>query len=121
MAKEMLKSLEGSGQRWTKQVRILHRRSSLLGNHVQVTNKGHILFSLVCQRRRLLPLLQNLYPFVSVLMSGNGRKWVEIRVKTLPWSVWFNILKGNLMETMELTPNKLKSLCEVDLTAFCVE
>jgi hypothetical protein len=54
-------------------------------------------------------------------MSGNGRKWVEIRVKTLPWSVWFNILKGNLMETMELTPNKLKSLCEVDLTAFCVE
>jgi hypothetical protein len=37
---------------------------------------------------------------------------VEIRVKTLPWSVWLKTLKRDLMETMELTLNKLKALCE---------
>jgi hypothetical protein len=45
---------------------------------------------------------------------------VEIRVKTLPWSVWLKTLKRDLMETMELTPNKLKVLCEVDWTALGV-
>jgi hypothetical protein len=48
---------------------------------------------------------------VCVLPSGNGRRWVEIRVKTL---------KRDLMVTMELTPNKLKAFCEVDWSAFGV-
>jgi hypothetical protein len=39
---------------------------------------------------------------------------VEIGIKTLPWSVWLKTLKWDLMKTMELTPNKLKSLCEVN-------
>jgi hypothetical protein len=51
----------------------------------------------------LPPLLQNPYPSVSVLTSDNGMKWVEIRVKTLPWSVWLRILKRDLMETVELS------------------
>jgi hypothetical protein len=45
---------------------------------------------------------------------------VEIRVKTLPWSIWLKTLKRDLMETMELTPNKLKALCEVDWPALDV-
>jgi hypothetical protein len=45
---------------------------------------------------------------------------VEIRVKTLPWSVWLRTFKRDLMETMELTPNQLKALCEVDLPALGV-
>jgi hypothetical protein len=45
---------------------------------------------------------------------------VEIRVKTPPWSVWSNTLTRDLMEFMELTPNKLKALCEVDWPAFGV-
>jgi hypothetical protein len=45
---------------------------------------------------------------------------VEDRVRTLPWSVWLKTLKGDLMETVELTPNKLKVLCEVDWPAFGV-
>jgi hypothetical protein len=53
-------------------------------------------------------------------MSGNRRKWVKIRVKTSPWSAWLKILKRDLMETVELTPNNLKSLCEVDWPAFSV-
>jgi hypothetical protein len=40
--------------------------------------------------------------------------------KTLPWSVWLKTLKRDLMETMELTPHKLKVLCEVDWPAFGV-
>jgi hypothetical protein len=48
------------------------------------------------------------------LKSGNGRRWVEIRVKTLHWSVWLKTLKRDLMETMKLTPNNFKALCEVD-------
>jgi hypothetical protein len=40
---------------------------------------------------------------VSVWQSGNRRRWVEIRVKTLPWSVSLITLKRDLMETMELT------------------
>jgi hypothetical protein len=67
-----------------------------------------------------LPLLQNLYPSVPVLTSGNKRKWIEIRIKTHPWSVWLKTLKRDLMETMELTPNKLKALCEVDWPTFGV-
>jgi hypothetical protein len=31
---------------------------------------------------------------MSVYPSSNGRRWVEIRVKTLPWSVWLITLKG---------------------------
>jgi hypothetical protein len=50
-----------------------------------------------------LLLLQNLFLFVSVLMSGNRNKWVEITVKTPHWSVWLNILNRDLMETMELS------------------
>jgi hypothetical protein len=34
-------------------------------------------------------------------IDGNQRK-------TLLWSVWLKTLKGDLMETMELTPNKFK-------------
>jgi hypothetical protein len=56
---------------------------------------------------------------VSVFPSGNGRRNVEIRVKTLPCSVWLITLKGDLMKT-ELTPNKLKVLCEVHWPAFGV-
>jgi hypothetical protein len=51
---------------------------------------------------------------VFVLASVNGRRWVKIRVKTLPWSVWLKTAKRDLMETMELTTNKLKAICEVD-------
>jgi hypothetical protein len=39
-------------------------------------------------------------------------------VKSLPWSVWLKTLKRDLMETMELTPKKLKALCEVDWPAL---
>jgi hypothetical protein len=41
---------------------------------------------------------------------------VEVRVKTLPWSIWLKTLKRDLMENygVKLTPNKLKVLCEVD-------
>jgi hypothetical protein len=45
---------------------------------------------------------------------------VEIRVKTLPWSVQLITLKRDLMETMELTPNKLNILCKVDWPDFGV-
>jgi hypothetical protein len=45
---------------------------------------------------------------------------VEIRVKTLSWSVWLKILKRDLMETVELTLNTLKALCEVDWPALGV-
>jgi hypothetical protein len=51
----------------------------------------------------LLPLLQNPSQSVSVLPSGNMRRWVEIRVKTLPWNVWIETLKRDLIETMELS------------------
>jgi hypothetical protein len=54
------------------------------------------------------------------LLSGNRRRWVEIRVKTLLWSVWLKTLKRDLMEIMELTPNKLKALYEVDWPALGV-
>jgi hypothetical protein len=37
------------------------------------------------------------------MMSGNGRRWVEVRVKTLPWSAWLKTLKRDLMETIELS------------------
>jgi hypothetical protein len=45
---------------------------------------------------------------------------VEIRVRTLPWSVWLKTLERDLMETMKLTPNKLKVICEVDWCALGV-
>jgi hypothetical protein len=61
------------------------------------------------------------YPSVSVLASGNRRKWVEIRVRAPAWSVCLKSLKRDLMETVELlTPNKLEALCEVDWPAFGV-
>jgi hypothetical protein len=41
-------------------------------------------------------------------------------LKTLLWSVWLRTLKSDLMETMELTPNKLKALCEVDWSVLGV-
>jgi hypothetical protein len=53
-------------------------------------------------------------------MAGNGKKWVEIRVKLPSWSVWLKTLKRDLMEIAELTPDKLKALCEVDWSAFGV-
>jgi hypothetical protein len=76
--------------------------------------------SLCVREEDPLPLLQNFYLSVFVLTSGNGRRSVEIRVKTPPWSVWSNTLTRDLMEFMELTPNKLKALCEVDWPAFGV-
>jgi hypothetical protein len=57
---------------------------------------------------------------VSVWQCGNRRRRVEIRVKTLPWSVWFITLKRDFMMTTELTPNKVKVLCEADWPAFGV-
>jgi hypothetical protein len=65
-----------------------------------------------------LPLLQNLYPSMSALTSSNRKKWVEIRVRALPWSVYLKTLKRDLMDSMKLTPNKLKALCEVDWPTF---
>jgi hypothetical protein len=58
-------------------------------------------------------------PSVSVWQSGNGRRWAEIRVRTLPWSVWLKTLKKGFNGDygVKLTPNKLKALCEVD--CFC--
>jgi hypothetical protein len=56
---------------------------------------------------------------VTVWQVGNGRRWEETRVRTLPWSVWLKTLK-DLMEIMELTPNKFKVLCEKDWPAFGV-
>jgi hypothetical protein len=41
------------------------------------------------------------------------------RVRTLPYSVWLKTFKRDLMGIMELTPNKLKVLCEVDCPAWC--
>jgi hypothetical protein len=40
--------------------------------------------------------------------------------KNTPLECMIKILKRDLMETMELTPNKLKALCEVDWSAFCI-
>jgi hypothetical protein len=59
---------------------------------------------------------------VSVWQSGNGRRWVEIRVKTLPWSVWLIIFKKRFNGNygVKLTPNKLQVLCEVDWLDFGV-
>jgi hypothetical protein len=57
---------------------------------------------------------------VSVWQAGNRRRSAEIRVRTLPWSMWLKTLKRDLMETMELTSSKLKVLCEVDWPAFGV-
>jgi hypothetical protein len=59
---------------------------------------------------------------VSVWQSGNGRRWAEIRVRTLPWSIWSKTLKKGFNGDYEvkLTPNKLKVLCEVDWPAFGV-
>jgi hypothetical protein len=45
---------------------------------------------------------------------------VEARVRKLSWSVWLKTQKDDLMEIMELMPNKLKVLCEVDWLAFGV-
>jgi hypothetical protein len=59
-------------------------------------------------------LFQNPSPSVSIWQAGNGRIRAEARVRILPWSVWLKTLKGDLMEIMELTPNNLKVLCEVD-------
>jgi hypothetical protein len=44
---------------------------------------------------------------------------MEIRVKTLPWSIWLKTLKWDLMKTVELTANKLKGLCEVGACSWC--
>jgi hypothetical protein len=39
---------------------------------------------------------------------------MKIRVKTFPWSIWLKTLKRDLIEIMELTPNKLNIHCKVD-------
>jgi hypothetical protein len=39
--------------------------------------------------------------------------------KNTPSSVWLKTFKRDLMGIMELTPNKLKVLCEVDRPAWC--
>jgi hypothetical protein len=57
---------------------------------------------------------------VCVWQAANGRRWVEARVRKLPWSVWLKTLKGYLMEIIKLTPNKLKVLCEADWPDFGV-
>jgi hypothetical protein len=49
-----------------------------------------------------------------------GGKWVEIRVRSLPWSVFLKTLKRDLMETLELTPNLLRTICEADWPALVV-
>jgi hypothetical protein len=59
-------------------------------------------------------LFQNLSPSVFVWQAGNGKRWAEARISTLPWSIWLKTLNGDLIEIMELTPNKFKVLCEVD-------
>jgi hypothetical protein len=76
-------------------------------------------------------LLQNPYPSMYVLSSGKGRRWVEIKLKTLPWSVWFKTFFSlwtkkkidcsliHLMENMELTL-KLKDIYEVECPVFGV-
>jgi hypothetical protein len=65
-------------------------------------------------------LLFQTSPSVSVWQAGKGRRWAEVRVRTLPLSIWLKTLKGDLMEIMKLTPSKLKVLCEVDWPAFGV-
>jgi hypothetical protein len=42
-------------------------------------------------------LFQNPSPSASVLPYGNERRWMEIRVKTLPWSILLITLKRDLM------------------------
>jgi hypothetical protein len=49
-------------------------------------------------------------------MGGNG--WES--ENNTPWNVCLKTLKRDLMEAMELTPNKLKALCEVNWSAFGV-
>jgi hypothetical protein len=70
----------------------------------------------VCQRGGSLTSLPNtIYPSVSVLISGNGRKWVEIRVNTPLECMVKHFNKGfNGDNGVKLTPNKLKALGEVD-------
>jgi hypothetical protein len=57
------------------------------------------LFSLAFQRRGPVYFSSKTPPF---LCPGDGKRWVEIRVKTLPWNVWLKTLKRDLMETMEV-------------------
>jgi hypothetical protein len=45
---------------------------------------------------------------------------VEIRVRAPLWTLCLKTLKKDLMENMELTPNNLKALCEVDWPTFPV-
>jgi hypothetical protein len=74
MAKRCLNSCEGSSWRQMKWVRTLCRCSSWLGDHIQVTNKGQILFFHVYQRREpLTSPPKTPYSSVSVLMSDYGR------------------------------------------------
>jgi hypothetical protein len=37
------------------------------------------------------------------LLTANGRRWAEARVRTLPWSVWFKNLREVLMDIMEIS------------------
>jgi hypothetical protein len=57
--------------------------------------------SLCVKEEDPLPVLQNPLPSISILTSGNGRKWVEIRIKSPSWNVCLKTLKRDLMETME--------------------
>jgi hypothetical protein len=45
---------------------------------------------------------------------------MEIIVRALLWCVCLKTLKRDLMETMELTPSKLRTLCELDWLTFGV-
>jgi hypothetical protein len=91
---------------------MLCRYSYWLGNCIQDTNKGPYCSSLCIGEEDPLPLLQNLYPSVSALMSVNGRK-LECMVKL--FKKGFNGVYG-----AKLTPNKLKALCEIDWPTFGV-
>jgi hypothetical protein len=93
-AKRHLNACKRSGWRQMKQVRTLCRCSSWPGNHIQVTNKGYVLFFPVHWRKwPLTSTPKTPYHSISVLTSGNGRKWVKIGVKWSPWSVCLKTLK----------------------------
>jgi hypothetical protein len=48
-------------------------------------------------------------PLCVFLQCGNWRRWVETKVKTLPWSMVKNFKKGFTGECgVKLTPNKIK-------------
>jgi hypothetical protein len=103
MAKRCLNPSTGSGQRWMKQVVLF-------------------VFLLYAGEEDPLCLSTALIPSISVLMSGKWEEREEIRVRTQPLKyILKNFKRGfNGDYQVNLTPNKLRTFCEIDWSAFDV-